>query len=78
MDGMASRSVPPAKFPMPTKPWSIRNGRLRQMTSSPSIIGRSPLRPHRCLRALAVMSPGMAVRRSTQPITAAMLTQRTR
>src|SRR5262245_34259453 len=33
IEGMASRSVPPTKFPNPRKPWIIRNGRLRQMTS---------------------------------------------
>src|SRR5262249_29257437 len=31
--GMARRRVPPANWPMPRKPWSIRNGRFRQRTS---------------------------------------------
>src|SRR5580704_3435818 len=37
MDGTASRRVPPTKLPMPRKPCSSRNGRLRQMTSRSSM-----------------------------------------
>jgi hypothetical protein len=38
MAGMASRTVPPTNFPKPRKPWIIRKGRLRQMTSRPETI----------------------------------------
>src|SRR5215831_2012146 len=49
IDGMARRTVPPTNFPKPKKPWTIRKGRLRQMTSRSSIIetrapGLSPAR----------------------------------
>ncbi len=37
MDGIASRTVPPTKLPIPRKPCRSRNGRLRQMTSRSSM-----------------------------------------
>src|SRR5262245_60384873 len=39
MAGMARRSVPPAKLPMPRKPWTIRNLKLWTMTPTSSTAG---------------------------------------